>query len=107
MRVDFVDKVENDAHGNQQARAAKEASKTITDVKRIRDERRNNRDYSKEGSADVRNAQHNLLKVIRRAATGAISLDEGAASLEIIRHILGIERDSRPEVAEEVNERDV
>ena len=83
MRVDFVDKVENDAHGNQQARAAKEASKTITDVKRIRDERRNNRDYSKEGSADVRNAQHNLLKVIRRAATGAISLDEGAASLAV------------------------
>lgn len=76
-------------------------------MKRIRDERRNDRDYSKEGSADIRNAQHNLLKVIRRAATGAISLDEGAASLEIIRHILGIERDSRPEVAEEVNERDV
>ena len=107
MRVDFIDQIKHDADRNEEARAAEEARKTVTNMQRIRNERRNNRDDRKERRADIRDTKHDFFEIIRRAAPGTISLNERAASLEIIRHILRIEGNCRPEVAEEVNQHDV
>ena len=80
MRVDLVDKVEHDADRDEKARAAEETRKAVADVKRIRNERRNDRDDRKERSADVRDSEHDLLQIVRRAAAGTITLDKRAAS---------------------------
>ena len=107
MRVDFIDQIQTDAYGDQQACAAKETSQAVTDVQRIRNERRNDRNNGKEGSADVGNAQHNLFKIVGRTTSGSVTLNKGSVVLQVFRHILRIERNGGPEVTEEVNQSDV
>ena len=70
-------------------------------------DRRHNRHQRQEAGADVGDADHHLFQVVGRPLARPIAGNERAVVLQVLGHVLRIEGDRRPEVAEEVNQRDV
>ena len=69
-------------------------------------ERRDHRHDRQERGPDVGDAHHHPFQVLRRALAGPIAGDEAAVVLQVVGHVLGIEDDGRPEVAEDVDQDD-
>ncbi len=85
--------------------------KKLADLRRnlkcARDDRGRDGHDGQESGTDVGDAHHDLFQIVGRALAGPIAGNERAEALEVFGHVFGIERDGRPEIAEEVDQHDV
>src|SRR5207249_1627784 len=107
VAVDFLNQVQSDADDDQQAGAAVKAGNAVVHFQQVGDDAGDDGHHGQEGGTDVGNAHEEPLKVIGGALAGPIAGNETAIVLEIIRRVLGVERDGGPEIAEEINQDDV
>src|SRR5947207_12795081 len=107
MTIDFLNQVEGDADGNQQAGAAIEAGDVGFDLEQAGDDRGDDRHEGQESRADVGDANHHFFQVLGGPPARPVAGNEGAEILKVFGDLLGIESDRHPEVTEEVNQGDV
>ena len=107
MTVDLLHKVEGHADRDKQARAAVETRDLRRDAQGTSHDRGDDRHERQERGAHVGDPLHHPLQKVGRALARPVAGDEGPKILEIIGHLLGVEGDRRPEVAEEVDQHDI
>ena len=104
VAVNLLNQVERDTHSNQQSGAAVEAGDRIGHAERAVNNGWDDGDNRQERGTDVRDSYHDLFQVIGGPLAGTIAGNERPTVTQVVRHLLGIERDRRPEVAEEENQ---
>src|SRR5262249_55144332 len=57
--------------------------------------------------SDISDAEHDALEIFSRPFTGPVAGNEAPVVAQVIGHVLWVERQRRPEVAEEVDQRDI
>ena len=62
---------------------------------------------ARNAAPDVGDAPQDAFEVIGRALAGTIAGNEAAVVFEVVGHVLGVEGDGGPEIAEEVDQDDV
>src|SRR6185312_5052720 len=107
MTVDLLHEVEPDRNDDEQSRASEETGDDEIDVEKSLNGRGDHRHQGQKRRADVGNAHHHPFEVLGGALAGTMAGDKAAVIFEVVGHVFGIERDRRPEIAEEVDEPDV
>ena len=107
MAVDLLHEVKRHAHRDQEARTAVEARDLGRNPQRSTDDRGNHRHERQESGADIGDPLHDPLEVVGGPLAWPVAGDERPEVLEVVGHLLRIEGDRGPEVAEEVDQHDV
>src|SRR6218665_3367243 len=107
MTVDLLDKIQGDRHYDQQPRPTIKAGDHRRDVHPRSDDSGDDCDQREESSTDISNSDHHLIQVLLSVRTWSISRNKAAIVLKVLGHVLGVDRNTRPEVAEEVDQGDV
>src|SRR5439155_26159707 len=101
-----LDHVQGDGDDDEQPGATQEGGDLERNVQGRVERRRHDRDHAQERGADVGDAHHYLLQVIRGAFAGTQPGDEAAVVAQLVGHFLGLELHGGPEVGEEIDHDD-
>ena len=107
VTVDLLHEVERHTDGDQEAGAAVEARQIVVDVHRIRHDVRQDRHDCQEARPHIRDVKHDLFKVVLRTLARTMTANDRIVPLQVLCHVFRIERNGRPEIAEEVDQHDV
>src|SRR5262249_12094549 len=107
VTVDLLDQVQAHADDDEQAGTTVERRDPVVHLQLTGDDRRDDGDHRQKRGPDVSDPHQYLLQVVRGGLARPVTRDEAAVVLQVVRHVLRVKGDCRPEVAEEVNQRDV
>src|SRR4249919_979360 len=105
MSLNLAHRIENHAHNNEKAGAAKKLRSDRRDVQSLAKQTGQNCDQGKKNRTCKSQAGHREIEEIRRLFAGTHSWDVPAVFFQIIRDLGGLELGGDPEITEKENHR--